>query len=126
HDLAAGIDHRICQVRLVGDHGLAALQRLAPLVEGEPGRADVRLTVERVAADAALGHRDLLAVLDDRPAHAAAVVAAGVDALGEARLLLDHPGIEVRPRHDHDLAPHLRVPGAAVLGAEDLVAARLR
>ncbi len=30
-----------------------------------------------------------------------------------------------RARHDHDLAPHLRVPGAAVLRAEDLVAARL-
>src|SRR3954471_3426025 len=45
HYLPTGIDHRIGQIALVGDHRLAVLEDLFLVIEIEPGRADVGLSV---------------------------------------------------------------------------------
>src|SRR3954470_8387451 len=48
HDLPAGVDHRMDELGLVGDHRLAVFENLLLVIKVEPGRADVRLSVEGV------------------------------------------------------------------------------
>ena len=96
-------------------------------VEVDPGGPDVRLAVDGVALEAAVHGRQAAAVggqVAPEGLLAELGAAAGVGPLGQPLAPARQPDVEVGRLHDHHLAHHLRVPGAAVFGAVDPVAAR--
>ncbi len=123
-DVRHRVHHRPGEVGLVDVDRPPGVERLHAVVEAQPGGADVGRAVGGVALEAACPLGDLASGLGEAVAGlvARAERAARVVGARDPPLLAGEPAVVVGGRQRHHPGAHHRVAGAAVLGAEDLVA----